>query len=705
MPQLAFAALPDGHIEFLNRRWYDYAGKSPDPSVGTNWAVALLHPEDRDAFLSGWANALRSGEDFEAEHRLLAGDGRYRWFLTRAAPLRDADGGSILRWFATSTDIGEIVRSREAARDRADSMEARVAERTRALSEAAAELGAEMRRREETQAALLQSQKLEALGQLTAGVSHDFNNILSAILGSLELVERRSTEPPVLDAVVHGKNAAYKAASLTSQLLAFGRHETLEPMVLDVGDALRQANELIGHAIGVRIDRVLEIEPETWPVLTNGNQLEIALLNLAINARDAMPSGGTLTLGARNLPVAQRPADLPDGDYVVVWVKDSGEGMSPEILSQATDPFFTTKVEGKGTGLGLSMVRGFVDRSGGRLRIESHQSVGTTVEIILPRAAVTGAAGSTRIAAPPQADSDGLAGGVILLVEDDDQIRGVAAGCLRLEGYTVLEAASVEAALVLRHSVDKLDMLVTELGMPGALETNLVEQLRAERPGLPVLFITENTTANDSPDIPTLLKPFTGAELGEAVRRHIGRSIDPTAAEKDLLLQRLRSPALCAAYLFWRAARNGDRPPRLADLAWGALPEGDSSFTVAVDVVGDTVAFRYLRVGSSLIARLGRSLEGTLATDERPNAEHDEVLGSLDSAYRRSARTFAPSYEYAHYDFGDGTPVTFERLLLPVSDDGSHVTHLVGIALFDGANGRNSSLLPGVGGNNDSDQR
>nr|WP_294509911.1 PAS domain-containing protein [uncultured Rhodopila sp.] len=692
IPQFTFTASPDGRNEYRNQRWTDYCGLRAEQAEGLGWAE-IVHPEDRECTLAAWGRAVANGEPYEREHRLRGRDGQYRWFLTRAVPQRAPGDGRILRWLGTSTDISSIVQMRDDAVRRAEMLEARVSERTRALSEAATELGKEMRRRQEAQAALLQSQKLEALGQLTAGVAHDFNNLLSVIQGSFELIEKRSREPKVADLAAHGKNAGRRAASLIRQLLDFGRHEPQTSIVVDLLEALPGAEQLIGHAIGSGIDRVLDVQSDVWSVLADRHQLEVALLNLAINARDAMPDGGTLTLSARNLAPSERPEKFRLLECVAIGVRDDGAGMPESVLARANEPFFTTKAAGKGTGLGLPMVQAFAERSGGCVLIDSSPSGGTIVQIVLPRAAVSGmvfeAAGSE--AAEP------LRGATLLLVDDDDQLRQIMAGYLRAQGYRVIEALNAEAAVVLSHSIESLDLLLTDVAIPGASGADLAARLRAERPDLPVLFMTGGTVPDGLEATDVLRKPFTGAGLVAAIR---DRFVAAAAAspDGDRLIRRLRSPELLAAYLFWRAARNGNRPPRLPDLDWGGLPSADNAITVAVEPIGDSVRFRFERVGRALSARLGQDLDGTIAPgpDDLPQAE-DEVLGSLDTAYRRCIRTFKPSYEFANYDFGDGDPTTFERLLLPVSNDGATITHLVGIVLFSPTGLRNEAGENSIG--------
>ncbi len=388
LPQLIYTARADGSSEYKNRRWLEYSGMTPEQARNGGW-VGLLHPDDRDASVAAWNHAIRSGEPFEREHRLRGRDGEYRWFLARATPLREKANGPISRWLGTATEISDIVSAREAATKAAADLEVQVAERSRALEDTSAQLQAEARLRGDIQAALMQSQKLETLGQLTASVAHDFNNVLAAIHGSFEIIARRVTGQPVARIVESGMEATKQAISLTRQLLDFARTRSLEPTVVDVALSIRKADKLIGHAVGPGIDRFLDIQQGVWPVLTDGDQLEVALLNLAINARDAMPDGGRLILEARNLASEERPETLPLNDYVGISVRDTGHGMPSEVVARATETFFTTKPQGKGTGLGLPMVQAFASRSGGMLRIDSQEGGGTIVTLTLPRAAVS----------------------------------------------------------------------------------------------------------------------------------------------------------------------------------------------------------------------------------------------------------------------------------------------------------------------------
>lgn len=423
---------------------------------------------------------------------------------------------------------GELERQRaeEALRRLNAELEQRVAERTSALRGAADELAAEMRRREDMQTTLLQSQKLEALGQLVGGVAHDFNNILAAILGSYQLIDSRVDQPSVRQVVAHGRRAAERAAELIRHLLAFARREELKPRAVMLADLIPGLQGLFGHAVGGTVETSFDVPDGIWPVLVDEHRLEVALLNLAVNARDAMPLGGRLSISASNrvVPVADGRFARP-GDYVAITVKDDGSGMPPEILARATEPFFTTKETGKGTGLGLATVHGFVEQSGGRMFIESEVGEGTCIEIVLPRAAVV-----TEVR-PAETAADGIHGdAVIMVVDDDDQVRPVTATFLRDVGYDVIEAASAEAALVLGIAARRLDVVLCDVMMPGEDGPTFAGRLRAERPSVPFIFMTGHADRRRLADEVVIDKPFSGPQLLAALVSALDR--DQSASEK-----------------------------------------------------------------------------------------------------------------------------------------------------------------------------
>ncbi len=513
MPQLVWSSPPDGQRDYFNPRWTEFTGQDAPAAMGEGW-TRVVHPEDRDRSLSAWHEAVRTGEAYEVEHRLRAQEGGWRWFLARGVPVRDLHG-RITRWFGTCTDVDDAVRTRqELARGR-DALEAAVAARTQALMDATRQLAAEMRRREETQAALAQAQKLEALGQLTGGVAHDFNNLLMAITGSYHLLERRLPADAGLQQMVrHGRDAADRAARLVRQLLAFARREPLQAGRVEPAALLANAEGLVRQALGPRITLRIEAEEGLPAALADPQQLEVALLNLALNARDAMPRGGEVTLSARHHAGPPR--------RIVFALQDNGTGMPQEVLARATEPFFTTKPQGQGTGLGLAMVHGFAHQLGGRMHIESAPGAGTRVEIHLPLAEGLVSAGLE--ASAPVASLVPHGGAIVLLVDDDAQARPVTAAVLRDLGYAVLEAADAEAASALSLAAEAVDLLITDVMMPGTDGPALAARLRQVRPGLPVLYITGHAERSRLPaDAAILEKPFAPAALAEAILQALGR--------------------------------------------------------------------------------------------------------------------------------------------------------------------------------------
>lgn len=479
--------------------------------------LGLVHADDRPRVEAALAAALSGEANYDIEFRMVRGDGAPRWVVARATVLRDS-AGQPLRMVGIDLDVTERKELERALALANTDLETRVAERTRQLLETAQNLAVEMRRREAAQAALVQAQKLEALGQLTGGVAHDFNNVLAAVLGSYRLIRRLDPRTPVLELLRHGEMAAERAATLVRRLLAFARREEVRPQQVNAADVLAQVALLAQHTLGGRWQCRVEPADDIWPVLVDPHLLEVALLNLLVNARDAMPTGGVVTIAASNLPEGE--GDIfgwLGGEAVVFRVQDAGEGMSPEVLVRIGEPFFTTKAVGQGTGLGLAMVRSFVEQSSGRLHFTSSLGEGTTVSIVLPKvpAAVANADG-----APPERQSAVHRGNgeAILLVDDDSQVRAIAAAQLRDLGYTVLEAGDAESAFSLSKAASVLDLLICDVVMPGVNGPALAMQMGRERPRLPVLFISGFADAVELPEGADLLrKPFRMEEMAEKI--------------------------------------------------------------------------------------------------------------------------------------------------------------------------------------------
>lgn len=440
------------------------------------------------------------------------------------------------------------LREREAAeaalRDLAETLEQKVAERTRALAQANDRLTAEIAERERAEAKLLQSQKMEAIGQLTGGIAHDFNNLLTAVVGSLDLLIRRTNDEKLLRLARNAMQGAERGAQLTAQLLAFSRRQQLAPEAVDPNAIVARMGDLLARTLGTHVTVETELDPELWPALADPTQLEMAILNLAINARDAMSRGGRLIIATANAP-APPPAlaaELPAGPYVSVAVRDDGMGMSPSTLARAFEPFYTTKAQGKGTGLGLSQVYGFARQSGGGLTVESREGEGTEVAIYLPRSE-----GAVVAAHPAVIRNESGRGAHILLVDDDHDVRSVAAAMLEELGYRVTPAAGATMALDLLGG-GGFDLLLTDVAMPGVNGVELVKRVRKIQPDLPVLFATGyadiDAFGQTLSEEEVVKKPFRMVELASRVEATLAEGGRTTArATAKVVPLRGRGPA------------------------------------------------------------------------------------------------------------------------------------------------------------------
>jgi CheY-like chemotaxis protein len=370
---------------------------------------------------------------------------------------------------------------------------------------------------------------MEAIGQLTGGIAHDFNNLLTGIIGSLDLVRRRMATgiaddiPRLMDAA---SISAQRAASLTHRLLAFGRRQSLDTRPNDVNRIIASMEDLLRRTIGERIELLCKLSGDLWTALTDANQLEGALLNLAINARDAMPDGGRLIIESSNIRLDQAYTslyeDVQPGDYVTISVSDTGVGMSPEVLEKAVDPFFTTKPVGEGTGLGLSVIYGFTKQSRGHLRIHSEVGQGTTVRLYLPRALQNAVDLKPVAVETPRGHGE-----TILVVEDDPTVRSILSDALQDLGYCVLTASDARFAIPLLQSKTKIDLLVSDVILPHVNGRKLAEMARTARPTLKVLFVSgysENALVRGDfidTGMDMLTKPFALDTLGAKVHAMI----------------------------------------------------------------------------------------------------------------------------------------------------------------------------------------
>jgi PAS domain S-box-containing protein len=476
MPNHVWTAAADGRLDWLNHQAYAFSGAEAGSLVGRKW-LAFVHPDDLASVLATWEQALRTGEPYQMEFRLRRADGVYRWHLARAVPL-DWKTGRGGRWIGTNTDIEDQKATLRALADVNALLEERVAQRTQELRAA--------------EQSIRQLQKIEAVGKLTGGIAHDFNNILTGITGSLELIQRRldTGHSDGIDRYMTlALSAAQRAAGLTQRLLAFARQQSLDIKRQDINALITSMEDMLHRTLGESIRLQTRKQSDLWPALTDANQFENALLNLVINARDAMPDGGSLTVETTNIQLDARMAaagNMAPGEYIVVAVSDTGEGMPPDVIEKAFDPFFTTKPVGAGTGLGLSMIYGFAQQSGGNVRIYSEVGNGTTVRLFLRRD--TGEA-IVESEAPPTPILAGR-GETVLVVEDDPAVRLLVGEVLDELGYRKFEAANAMEALPVLHSARSIDLMVTDVGLPHINGRQLAEIARARRPDLKVLFVT-----------------------------------------------------------------------------------------------------------------------------------------------------------------------------------------------------------------------
>jgi PAS domain S-box-containing protein len=475
-PDLLGALNAKGYFETSNPAWQTVLGWS-ETEVASMSIFELLHPDDVEHTRAGFELTLVGQPAIRFANRYRRKDGSYRW----------------ISWVGIQEDNFVYCTGRDITAERAAEAELLVA-----------------------QEALRQAQKMEAIGQLTGGIAHDFNNLLTGVMGSLDLVRRR-IEANKFDDIARfmdaASNSARSAAALTHRLLAFARRQSLDIRPNDSNRIVAGMEDLLERTLGERIELRCVLAADPWPALTDANQVESAVLNLAINARDAMPNGGRLTIETANVHLDKAYTSLHEdvlpGDYVVISVSDTGVGMSPEVLAKAVDPFFTTKPPGEGTGLGLSGIYGFAKQSRGHLRIQSEIGRGTTVELYLPRAHQSAVDLAVLSKTPPRGQGE-----TILVVEDDITVRLVICDSLKDLGYKILAASDARDAIALLRTSQHIDLLISDVVMPHVNGRKLAEIARGLRANLKVLFVSgyaENATVRGDfldPGMDMLSKPF-----------------------------------------------------------------------------------------------------------------------------------------------------------------------------------------------------
>jgi PAS domain S-box-containing protein len=510
LPQLVWTCDPEGNCDYFSKQWVDYTGIDEATQLGLAWLDLVIHPDDRERTRDHWFGAVEGRHPYDIDYRIRASSGTYRWFKTRGTPIQSSDG-TISHWFGTCTDIQEIVEAREVLLQNAEALEQRVA--------------AEVAGRNEAEEALRQAQKMEALGQLTGGVAHDFNNLLQVISGNLHLLGKdvagnERAERRLANALA----GVSRGSKLANQLLAFGRRQALDPRVLNVSRLMSGMGDMLRRTLGEAVEVEIIRGGGLWNTLVDPAQIENAILNLAINARDAMDGQGKLTIEVANASLddvyARRHAEVQAGQYVMICVTDTGSGMSQEVLEKVFQPFYSTKPVGKGTGLGLSMVYGFVKQSGGHVKIYSEPGHGTTVRLYLPR--------STQAEdLPANIEAGPVRGGTetILVAEDDEEVRITVVDLLNELGYRVLTAKDAESALSIIDSGIPIDLLFTDVVIPGPLRSpELARKARQRIPGISVLFTsgyTENAIVHEGRldvGVELLSKPYSREELARKIR-------------------------------------------------------------------------------------------------------------------------------------------------------------------------------------------
>jgi PAS domain S-box-containing protein len=496
-----FMLSPEGHVTNWNRGAERIKGYTAGEIVGQHFS-RFYTPEDVDAGIPWKAleTARREGR-YEAEGWRRRKDGSRFW----AGVVVDA-----------IYDEGELIGFGKITRDLTERRETQM-------------------QLEQSREQLFQAQKMEAVGQLTGGLAHDFNNLLTGITGSLELLKTRIAQGRIADLeryIIAAQGAASRAAALTHRLLAFARRQTLDPKPTNPNKLIADMEELVRRTVGpeIKLETVLAIG--LWPTLCDPNQLENAVLNLCINARDAMPDGGRLTIETANAwldPRGARERDMQPGQYVAICVTDTGTGMSLEVKTRAFDPFFTTKPMGQGTGLGLSMIYGFARQSGGQVRIYSEVNAGTTVRIYLPRhrGEAEEEAVQPELGEVPRAESDGT----VLIVDDEPSVRMLVTEVVEQLGYSAIEAADGVSGLKVLESDVSIDLLITDVGLPGGVNgRQMADAARQTRPKLRVLFITgyaENAVIGNArlePGMHVMTKPFALETLAARISAIISES-------------------------------------------------------------------------------------------------------------------------------------------------------------------------------------
>jgi PAS domain S-box-containing protein len=503
-------------------------GLSEDEKLTYARLLETIHPNDIDHMQRAGERSVKDGEDCNIEYRVLWPDGSVRWVQVNGRALKDTSGAT-RGVVGVVMDVTDRKEAEATLRQSNEWLERRVAERTAELERSHARVMEQVQQREQVEDQLRQAQKMEVIGQLTGGIAHDFNNLLMAVLSNLDLLRKHAPEDTRADRLIEGAvQGAKRGAALTQRLLAFARRQSLKVDPARIGALVEGIKTLLERSVGADIELRFQIADSLPMAMIDSNQVELALLNLVVNARDAMPGGGVITIAADSVSTEEQP-DLKAGRYVRLSVIDTGVGMNAETLARAIEPSFSTKELGKGTGLGLSMIHGLAVQQNGALRLSSEPGEGTRAEIYLPSTSLPADDGEPVAAATENPEHTSRAR--ILLVDDDVLIAMSTTGMLEDLGHEVIEANSGLTALEALKVNDGVDLVITDFSMPGMNGAQLAEEVQRLKPGLPILLATGYAEMPNGAtiDLPRLGKPYSQVELAREISRLLSTGRDRPA--------------------------------------------------------------------------------------------------------------------------------------------------------------------------------
>lgn len=630
-----------------------------DFSTVSNKAWRDLWPEPSQVRIDEAIAAARNGEASRFQAYCPTGAGDDRWWDVSVSPLHD-DQGQVSRILSISRDI---------------SFQYTDLGREDALRTLVKQLQQEKALLARARAEISHLEKVRLLGQFAGGIVHDLNNILATMSSASSLLRRRIDMPVAEEILNHVDQAVLRGAELTRQLLDFSRIDNGGAEIVDVRAVLQTDHGMLRHLVGSDIELTLELDGDASPVLLPSSRLRSVLFNLLANSRDAMDGCGNIVARVYNRTIYGRVRDLSGGRYTVIEIEDDGCGMSPEVIAQLGNAFFTTKASGKGTGLGIPSAFELAKMCGGEVRIDSVVGQGTKIRIILAASPVKS---NLMDAIGERIDPAQHGNATIMVIENDMLMRNHLVSSLQSLGYTVLEAASASSAIATALTVAKVDLLISDLFLDKSVGHEAVAGIRAHAPGLPVIFLSGTAGMGIPVGEVLLRKPVDEAILAKVILEQLGRLparllTQKLIAQSERLKGKLKQPAMVAAYDAWRSAciERHRLPSRNALAALEPLL-ATTSYIVEVAGTFDLPTFRFVMASSQLEQRLDRPM-----LDKYVTSADDDALGSLGRAMARAMRGVA-FYDYTRFRAGD-TKVEFERLLLPLSDNGIDVTHILGV--------------------------